>query len=126
MKIRKGTGAALNIIGFLKEIPEINTIKNDKSIATIVLAVDCSKKNASNEIENYTEWFSIVVFGDASLFIKNHGYPGMRLYVEAYVKHEKKEVESKDSKKYYFSIPRFYATEIHPMDTVKHRVENHE
>jgi len=119
MKVRKGTGAELTIVGRLKEIPEIRKTQNDKSVANITLAADSLHNNSAGKLEEYTEWFNITVWGQAAEFIRDYCHAGMRLYIEASVKHEKEEVEDKQDKKYVFYIPKFHAFEVQPMDAIK-------
>lgn len=119
MKIRKGTGVALEIIGRLKEIPEIRKTSNDTLVTNITLAVDSVRKNEeTGEPENYTEWCNVTVWGRSAQFIKEKTHAGMRLYLEATVVHEKETVKGKDGKKYVFYIPKFHTNEIQPMDAI--------
>jgi single stranded DNA-binding protein len=122
MKIRKGTGASLPVIGRLKEVPEVRKTKSDKLVANVTLAVDLVR-NTDGESSECTEWFNIAVWGQAAQFLKEKAHAGMRLYIEASVKHEKKEIVDEGGKKYVFSIPKFNANEVQPMDAIRSETE---
>ena len=119
MKTRKGTGAGLEVIGRLKEIPEVRETNNGKLVANVVLAVDEVKKNTEGQPENHTEWLSVAVWGNAAQFVRDYGHPGIRLRLSAKVKIEKEEVEDKDGKKFIFYIPKFHTGEVEAMDSVQ-------
>ncbi|PIR10239.1 MAG: hypothetical protein COV52_09780 [Gammaproteobacteria bacterium CG11_big_fil_rev_8_21_14_0_20_46_22] len=126
MKTRKGTGAGLEVIGRLKEIPVIRKTNNDKLVANIVLAVDEIQKNDAGQSEEYTEWLSVVVWGNAAQFIQDYARPGLRLRLTAKVKTEKEEVTDADGKKYVYSIPKFHTGDVEAMDSIEKNESNAE
>ena len=119
MKTRKGTGAGLEVIGRLKEIPAVRKTNNGKQVANIVLAVDETQKNTDGKSEDYTEWLSVTVWGNAAQFIQDYAHPGMRLRVSAKVKTEKEEVAGEGGKKFVYYIPKFHAGEVEAMDSIE-------
>ena len=119
MRTRKGTGASLEVIGRLKEIPDVRATNNGKLVVNIMLAVDEVQKNTDSQLENYTEWLSVAVWGNAAQFIRDYAHPGKRLRLSANIKTERKEVEGRDGKKLVFYIPKFHTSEVEAMDRVQ-------
>lgn len=119
MKTRKGTGAGLEVIGRLKEVPELRKTNNGKLVTNIVLAVDETQKNEAGQSEEYTEWLSVTVWGNAAQFIQDYARAGLRLRLTAKVKTEKEEVTGEDGKKYVFYIPKFRTGEVEAMDSLQ-------
>jgi single-strand DNA-binding protein len=118
MKTRNGTGAALEIIGRLKAVPELKEV-NGNLVANIDLAVDEQEKESSESYKDVVEWHKVALWGRAAEFVRDHARNGMRLKIEARVKNKKVSVIDQENKERYFTIPQFSAHDVEPMDAIK-------
>ncbi len=118
MKIYKGTGAGLEVIGRLKEIPTIRTTKQGQTVCTLILAVDGKYKNEHGDFEDDTQWLSITLWGKAVSRLQEYSVPGIRIRVQAIVKMDSQHVMGPDDKKYHFTIPQFSSNNFEFMDGV--------
>lgn len=118
MEIRKGTGASFSIVGRLKAVPEVRQTKTGKNVANVVLAVT-TFDGQSNHKNDSTEWFTITLWGKATESLTQYARAGMRLYFEAFVKHEARTATNESGHSFQISVPTFHANRVHFMDAIK-------
>lgn len=122
MKTRKGTGASFEVIGRLKEVPEIRKLESGQLVVNVVLAVDEQHKTDNNDLEDYVEWHRVSLWGKAAEFIKNHARAGMRLKISAKVRNKRKEVVvNSDGEVQIFYVPEFSANDVDAMDAIQQK-----
>jgi single-strand DNA-binding protein len=126
-KVYKGHLNQVQLIGGLKEIPEIHQSEFG-SITTATLVTKRSAKNKSGKFEELTEWHRVVVTGNRAEFLEKYSKPGMRFYVEGYLRHRKLEMpdthenKTAEQDKYYY-VTEIVAETFEPMDVIKSRDE---
>ncbi len=119
MKINKGTGACLTIIGRLKEVPTLQATSTGMPVTNIVLAVDEVSYKDGKEAPVCTQWIPITVWGVAATFLSGSARPGLRLYVEANVKIEKESAQDTEDKPHAFYIPVFHTHDVSVIDALR-------
>lgn len=119
MKIVKGTGASFEIIGRLKEVPELLEV-SERKVTNITLAVDERRYVDNEKLEDYTEWHRISVWGSAAEFVCKHTHPGMRLKISATVKNKRREnLQTADGNSQVIYVPTFSTNIVEAMDAIK-------
>lgn len=77
----KGTLNQVTLIGNLGRDPEVRVTPNGMSVASLALATVESRKNASGQYEDETEWNRVTVFGKTAEFIGNYAKKGSKLSI---------------------------------------------
>lgn len=83
MRLYDNTGCNIVLIGLLKEVPQLRMDEQGNLMMTIGIVTQ-----HINKIKKTFE-YSVIVFGDAALRIKQCGSPNIRLWVEGNLQLEK-------------------------------------
>lgn len=82
MKLYKGTGCYVKLVGALKEIPLIEMDNHGDFFSTICLNIHTPEHNPPTQ-------YHITVFRDSALKIRQFGFPGVYLLIEGFLTRDK-------------------------------------
>ena|SRR3989338_2383680 len=75
MKLYKGTGCHIKLVGILKEIPRLHMDDQGDFFTTIGINVDTPNKDL-------TKQYQVAVVKEAALRLRQYGFPGLYLLIE--------------------------------------------
>lgn len=80
----------VTLIGNIGKAPEVNTMKNGKTMAKITLATTKKWKDASGEKKEKTEWHNVIVWNDGlAKVIERYTSKGSKIYVKGEIQTRK-------------------------------------
>ena len=84
MKLYKGTGCCVTLVGILTEIPSLAMNERGDFVATINVHINIPGLVKAKQ-------YDVIVLHDAALRIKRYGFPGLYLWIEGVLHLEKDE-----------------------------------
>lgn len=82
MKLYKGTGCQVKLIGTLNEIPMLNMDNQGDFFTTINININTPHNVTAKQ-------YNIIVLKEAALRIRQYGFPGLYLLIEGFLSSEK-------------------------------------
>lgn len=76
MKLNESTGCRIILIGLLKEVPQLQMDEQGNLTSKLLVITQAHQTNKK------TNWYHVIVFGDAALRVKQFGFPNLRLWIE--------------------------------------------
>lgn len=70
------------IIGCLGRVPEMRYTPSGRPVTTFSMGANRSWKGPDGSLQNETEWFNIVTWGNLAEICKQHLYKGQLVYIE--------------------------------------------
>ena len=87
------------LIGNLGNDPEIRYIKSGNAVVNLSIATSESRKSASGDWEDHTEWHKVVMWGKLAETCKDYLRKGSKVFIEGRL--QTNSWEDKDGKKNY-------------------------